>query len=248
MSELQDDPTKGEPTEELENQPSVEDLQAQLAQKEDDIQKLKGSFGSKNDASQREIRELETKFATLEGRVTEQNTFLTANKEPEANPYALTDEQTEDFNNNPAKMAEYFRKVSDAKEEKLIGTFGAALQARDTYLDTSLDNVRSRMDAVKNETDPETVPWREAIAELRKNEAFAGLDDKVLIEFAKSKGTEPSMQYKGDAGGQRQRAVVEKVQPFNPNSKQGQLVLAAEKGNMEKAEALWSRMEAKRIG
>jgi hypothetical protein len=33
MSELQDDPTKGEPTEEHENCPCVEDLMAQLEQK-----------------------------------------------------------------------------------------------------------------------------------------------------------------------------------------------------------------------
>jgi hypothetical protein len=180
--------------------------------------------------------------------VTEQSTLLTANKEPEADPYDLSEEQTEHFNNNPAAMLEYVKKVSDAREEKLMGTLGAAFKARDTYLDTSLDNVRSLAEAVKRETDPELLPWKEAIEELKQTEAFADLPNATLIEIAKSKGTAPAMQYKGDAGGQRQRATVEKAQPFNPDSKQGRLVLAMNGGSIEKSEVHWKLMEAKRIG
>ena len=127
-------------------------------------------------------------------------------------------------------------------------TLGAAFTARDTYLDTSLENVRSLAEYVKRETNPELIPWKEAIAELKQNEAFAKLDDTTLIEIAKSKGTAPAMEYRGDAGGQRQRAVVDKVQPFNPNSQQGKLILSMEHGNVTKAEALWAAMETKRIG
>jgi hypothetical protein len=251
MSDLQADPATGESTEGLATQPTIESLTAQLEQKENDIQTLKGQWGSKNADQQKVQRELETKLANLDGRVNEQTSFLNSQRTPEVDPYLLTDEQKESFNNDPASMVEHFRKVSDAKTsdaiEEAMGKVFATLKARDEYVDTSLSNARSLAEEVKAENDPELAPYRTAIAELRKNETFATLDDKMLMEIAKSQGTEPAMEWRGDAGGQRQREVQKTAVEFDPTSAQGRMVLQMENGNTANAEALWNRMEARRI-
>ena len=248
MSELQNEPTTGEPNEELQTQHQDETSNlSELEKKEADIQKLKGQWGSEKADMMRAQRDLENKIATLEGRVTEQSTLLTSQQEPAADPFALTEEQQEDFNNNPALMAEYFRSVTDARVEQAMGAVFDTLKARDEYVDTSMNNVRSLAESIKKEFDPELLPWKGAIADLRKNDKLSKLDDETLVEIAKSTGVQPAMEWRGGAGGQRQRTATEKPRAFDPNSAEGRVVMQLERGDTAQAEALWKRMEERRV-
>ncbi len=113
------------------------------------------------------------------------------------------------------------------------------------------DKLNGTFESKFNELDPKLQQWRPAIEELKeKNEAFKELDDEVLIAIAKEKEMKPSMEYRGEAGGQRQRSGGEdkKAREFSTALPEAQLLLKMLGGDMEKAKRAFARAEAERIG
>jgi hypothetical protein len=232
MSEPYDDQETDERTEGLED---VDTLKAQLEQKEQDIQKLKGRWGS-------ERQELVERLAKLEGRVEERDAYSNSRKEPEKDPFDLTEEDVERINNNPAEVVKLFKEAS----QKQMSAFVEALKARDEYYDSSLRETRTIAERVKKELDPERLPWKDTISDLRKNEKLATLDDDTLIEIAKMQGKGPSMEYRGAAGGQVTRSA-QKTAAFDPNSERGQAFMLVAGGDQEKAKKYYESWARKQV-
>jgi len=244
MSDLQDDPVTEERNEEL-GEVDADTLKAQLEQKEQDIQKLKGHWGQEKSEMMKELQALRQKQAELEGRVGEQRELITSSrKEPERDPYDLTDEQVEEFNNNPAGMVKYFKGVQERQMSMIVD----ALKARDEYFNGTLNETRGQIEARLKALDPETLAWKDTLDELRKNGVLARLDDKTLIEVAKATGKKPAMEYRGAAGGGGQRAQAPKARAFDPdNNGECQQWLMLWEGNVEQAKKTWEKREAKLI-
>jgi hypothetical protein len=234
MSEPYTDPEVDERDEGLE-EVDVETLKAQLEQKEQDIQKLKGHWGSKH-------QELMEKIARLEGRVDERETH-NSQREPEKDPFDLTEDDIERINNNPAEVVKLFKDAT----QKQMSAFVEALKARDEYYDSSIRETRTIAERVKKELDPERLPWKETISDLRKNEKLATLDDDTLIEIAKMQGKGPSMEYRGAAGGQVTRSA-QKAAAFDPNSERGQAFMLVAGGDQEKAKKYYESWARKQVG
>jgi hypothetical protein len=236
MSEPYDDPATDERQEGLEEEVDVEALKAQLEQKEQDIQKLKGHWGS-------EKQQLVERLAKLEGRVEERDAYSNSQREPEKDPFDLTEEDVERINNNPAEVVKLFKAAS----QKQMSAFVDALKARDEYYDSSLRETRSLAERVKKELDPERLPWKDTISELRKNEKLAQLDDDTLIEVAKMQGKGPAMEYRGAAGGGVNRGQQQKVAAFDPSSERGRAFLAVAQGDIEKAKKFYDSWARKQV-
>jgi hypothetical protein len=235
MSEPYDDPATDERQEGLEEEVDVEALKAQLEQKEQDIQKLKGHWGSKH-------QELMEKIARLEGRVDERESH-NSQRQPEKDPFDLTEEDVERINNNPAEVVKLFKDAS----QKQMSAFVEALKARDEYYDSSLRETRTIAERVKKELDPERLPWKDTISELRKNEKLANLDDDTLIEVAKTMGKGPAMEYRGSAGGGVSRSSGQKPSAFDPNTPRGQAMLMVAGGDVEKAKKYYDSWARKQV-
>jgi len=234
MSEPYTDPEVDDRNEGLENEVDVETLKEEIARKEQDIQKLKGQWGSKH-------QELMEKIARLEGRVDEREAS-NSRKEPEKDPFDLTEEDVERINNNPAEVVKLFKQAS----QKQMNAFVEALKARDEYYDSSLRETRTIAERVKKELDPERLPWKDTISELRKNEKLATLDDDTLIEIAKMQGKGPSMEYRGAAGGQVTRSA-QKTAAFDPSSERGQAFMLVAGGDQEKAKKYYESWARKQV-
>lgn len=241
MSELQDDRSTGidDGNEEL----NAEQLAEQLAQKEQDIQYLKGKWGEEKSQMMSEFNALKQQFAHVDGRISEQRDMMSQSKVPAKDPYELDEDTLTQFRDDPAKVIDFFKsRESELKrgQSDLVNTVLEALKERDAMYSQEFGSL-------KKEMDPEIRAWKPAIDELRQNEAFAKLDERTLIEIAKAKGSQPSMEYMGEAGGQRSRSPKEKAQPFDANSAEGNILMQM-LGNEEAAKRAWARKEQKRIG
>lgn len=243
MSDLQDDLETDEQTEELGD--DVETLKAALVAKEQDIQKLKGQFGSKHSEDIQARRALEQKLAELEGRVGEQRELFNSRSAKEDDPFELTEEKIEEFNNNPSAIIEYNKNYLENRLKMLVD----AVTARDQYYESSIQNTRGLVEGVRKEFDPERLAWKDSLDELKKNEKLAKLDDDILIEIAKTQGKAPMMEYKGGAGGGTQREAAHKPIAFDPENRQDcELFLKVANGDMTKAKKMWDNSQKKKAG
>lgn len=243
MSDLYDEPEQGETTEELDTE-DVGSLKEALSRKEQDIQKLKGHWGSEKQELMKSQQMLQQKLAELEGRVGEQRELFNSSREPEKDPFELTEDRIEEFNNNPAKITEFVKEYTESRLKTLV----EAVTARDQYYETSIQNTRGLVENVKKEFDPERQAWRDSINELRKNEKLARLDDDTLIEIAKTTGKAPAMEYRGSAGGGVQRESAHKAVAFDPNRQDCMIFLQVAGGNQEKAKTMWDNSQKKKAG
>jgi hypothetical protein len=240
MSEPYDDQETDERTEGLE-EVDVEALKAQLEQKEQDIQKLKGRWGS-------ERQELTERLAKLEGRVEERDVYSNSQRQPEKDPRKLTEEEIESFNNNPSDMWERMYELMETREQQRMSAIAEALKARDDYEESRHREVVSTVQLLKKEVDPELMPWKEAIGDLRKDESLAKLDDETLIAIAKKMGKGPAMEYRGSAGGGVTRSGGQKAVPFNPNSPECRVFIDVAQGDVERAKKWWESRQRKQVG
>jgi hypothetical protein len=242
MSELHPDPNEGDQNEE----PTVEELQQQLADKEQDINYLKGKWGEEKSGLMSDLKSLNDRQSEVEGRVKEQRDLLDrSNQEPAVDPFELTEEALDDIRDDPTKIVSMLRDT----QNRTVSVVLDALKQRDANLDQRLDKLGGSVESRFKELNPETLQWRKAIDELKeKNEAFSKLDDDTLIAIARDKEMTPSMEYRGSAGGQRQRESTEtKAKAFDPNSDDGavQIALYMAKGDLKHAEKLWNDAETK---
>lgn len=203
-------------------------------------------------------RALEEKVAQLTGRMDQ----ITATPDtPAPDPYELTDEQQELFNNDPAQIIRYLGQKQDEQNIGLQQVFVDVLQKRDAALDERLAQIVTKLEGQS----PERLAWEPAISELRKNEECAGMDDATLIAMAKVMGKEPDYQYRGgpgtraatptepthpkvtDAARQKAKNVFIRITDLQPGNKEdeeklGRLMVAWEKEQERKGSA--SRREA----
>ena len=210
-----------------------------------------GDLGSKLSELTARYDQSQAEVAELRGRLDEQSKHISpgANSEPEPDPYALSEEQLDEFNNEPARLVALLQQERLARQEAeraLKGQIG-------TYMDTVLDNVEERFGSVDQRLEassPEMLPWREAIAELKKNPALAELPDATLKAIAEEKGMAPDYKFQGLAGGPRPPTPAQdKAKTVTPEQKQaiynGFLGLTG--NNKERAERMTER-HLKRLG
>lgn len=241
MSDLLDDPTPDgqDDGEEL----TAEQLKEEIAKKEQDIQYLKGKWGEEKSEILKQFQALQQQQAEVNGRVSEQREMLNRDKPKAKDPYELDEETATKFRDDPVEMVKFFKeREGDLRrgQAELVDTILEALKERDGLY-------AQQFSGLKKEIDPEIRAWKPAIDELRKNEKFSKLDEETLIEIAKAKNLKPSMEYRGEAGGQRNRAGSEsKPQPWNPNSPEAVLILQMVGGNEDAAKRVWDKKESKK--
>ena len=243
MSELHEDPEMDEQTEELDGM-DADALRTQIEQKEQDIQKLKGHWGNEKSEMMKAQRALEQKLSELEGRVGEQRELFNSRKEPEKDPFELTEDMTEEFNNNPSKIAEYNKGYIQSQMKLMVD----AITARDQYYENSISNTRGLVENVKKEFDPDRLAWKESIDELRKNEKLSKLDDETLIEIAKTQGKAPAMEYRGSSGGGGTRQAGVKAVAWDESRPDCSTFIQVAGGDVEKAKKWWTSSQLKKTG
>ena len=241
MSDLQDDPTLNETDdgEEL----TAEQLKEEIAKKEQDIQYLKGKWGQERSELQQQFQALQQQQAEVNGRISEQREMMSQNKPKAKDPYELDEDTATKFRDDPVEMVKFFKeREGDLRkgQAELVDTILEALKERDGLY-------AQEFSGLKKELDPNIRAWKPAIDELRQNEKFSKLDEETLIEIAKAKNLKPSMEYRGEAGGQRNRESGEvKEQPWTPDSLEGKLILGMVGGNEEAAKRVWANKEARK--
>jgi len=237
----------GEPNESV----TAEEALNRWKQAEEAISHLKGEWGNQKDQIVRENQELKERLAGIEGRVEEQrNLFGQQTQTVEPDPFELDEDTADSFRNDPTQMLSLVKKQMEAQQEAYINAVVGLLRDREASTEEKFQSINGTLQTVKRVVDPEIAPWRDNIDELRsKNETLQKLDDKTLIEIAKTMGLKP-MQYRGDAGGGRRSGGSEEAKPqeFNPNSPEGQLILRLADGDMKVAASVWKRREQRRIG
>ena len=240
MSDLHDDDrgTGDEATEEL----TAEQLQEQLAKKEEDIQFLKGKWGEEKSKLQQEIDAIKQAQSQFQGRISEQREMMSSKKEPVKDPYEFDDDTIEDFRDHPEKIVEFFKtREEELKrgQSEIVNLVVEALKEQDnTY--------KSELTGLKREIDPELQAWKPAINELKQNDRLKSLDDETLIEIAKMRDMKPLMEYRGEVGGQRERQQAPKARPFDPDNPACQIAIQIAGGDRKAAENIWKRAEAKK--
>lgn len=240
MSDLHDDDHENgdEGQEEL----TAEQLQEQIAKKEEDIQFLKGKWGEEKSEMKRELDTLKMQLSQFEGRISEQREMMSSKKQPEKDPYELDEDVLSEYRDDPAKIISFFKdreQVIKREQSELVNLISEALRERDNLYNSELGNI-------KKELDPKIQSWKPAIQELRQNEKLQKLDDETLIEIAKMRDMKPLMEYRGEVGGQRGREERPKPQPFDPNHPHARMLLSMFNGNQEAAKRAWDRAESKK--
>lgn len=221
---------------------SAEQLQEQIAKKEEDIQFLKGKWGEEKSEMKQQLEALKSQLSQFEGRISEQREMMSSKKEPEKDPYELDEDTLSEFRDDPAKILSFFREREQAMkndQSQLVNLISEALRERDTLFNSELGSI-------KKELDPNIQPWKPAIQELRQNEKLKRLDDETLIEIAKMRDMKPLMEYRGEVGGQRGREEKAKPQPFDVNHPHAKMLLSMFNGNKEAAKRAWDRAESKK--
>jgi len=215
------------------------------------IAHMKGDWGNQKDQITRENQELKERLAGLEGRVDEQRTlFGSANQKAEADPFELDEATADAYRNDPTQMLGFVKERLRAQEESYLNAVVGLLHDREANVTQRFNAIDGTLQTVKRVVDPEIAPWREQIDELRtKGEVFKKLDDKSLIEIAKTMGLKP-MEYRGDAGSGRHGVGEGKqtAREFDPHSMAGQLIMRLADGDKKRAESIWKRQEARRMG
>ena len=240
MSDLHDDDLKtgDEGTEEL----SAEQLQEQLSKKEEDIQFLKGKWGEEKAELRKELETIKQQHNQFEGRISEQREMMSSKKEPAKDPYDFDEETIEKFQDNPVEIVNFFKERENNirnEQAELVNLVVDALKEQKSEFQGSLSGI-------KKEIDPEIQAWKPAIQELQKNDKLANLDEQTLIEIAKMRDMKPLMDYRGAAGGQREREQQHKAKPFDPSSLAGSMLMKMFNNDRDKAEKTWKRAEAKK--
>ena len=244
MSDLQDD--RVEEHDDTQEELDPQQLREQLEQKERDIQFLKGKWGEEKAELQ---RELQTRLAEFDGRISEQREMMGRKNEPTPDPWALDEDTARDIADDPTKIVPLMKsRIEKALDEK-IGMIVDVLRERDGAYKGEFESIKGLASSLKKELDPNIRAWKSEIDELRKNEKLAGLDEETLIEIAKAKGAKPNMEYRGEAGGQRYRQSQEKARTFEAaGDSEKSLLLKLANGNVEEAKKMFVRYEARRIG
>jgi hypothetical protein len=246
MDDLHNEPSEGAQAEE----PTAEQLKQQLEDKEQDIQTLKGRWGERNAEQTKLIQELQAKQAEFEGRISEQRELITSGpKEPEPDPYSLSEEELDEIRDDPTRLMEVVRD----SQSRTVGVILEALKERDALIEKRYDDLDGTLTSKLKELNPELQQWRPAIEELKKKEQFSKLDDDVLIAIAREKDMKPSMEYQGEAGGQRPRSTGEekKAREFDPSSPEARILIqmfGSDQAGLERAKRVFERSEKKRIG
>ena len=244
MSDLQDD--RVEEHDDTQEELDPQQLKEQLDQKERDIQFLKGKWGEEKAELQ---RELQTRLAEFDGRISEQRDMMSQKNEPQADPWELDEDTARDIADDPTKIVPLMKsRIEKALDDK-IGMIVDVLRERDGAYKGEFESIKGLASSLQKELDPNIRAWKSEIDELRKNEKLASLDEETLIEIAKAKGAKPQMEYRGEAGGQRYREPQEKPRTFDSaGDSEKALLLKLSDGNQEKAKALFAKYEARRIG
>jgi len=245
--DAQGDTREGESNESV----TAEEALSRWKQAEAAISHLKGEWGNQKDQIVRENQELKERLAGLEGRVDEQRTmFGSQSQQAAVDPFELDETTADAFRNDPTQIVGFFKDRLKENQEAYLNAVVGLLKDREANVAQRFQDIDGTLQTVKRVVDPEIAPWRENIDELRtKGEVFKKLDDKSLIEIAKTMGMRP-MEYRGDAGKGRHGTgeSSQSTRPFDPNSLEGQLVLKFASGDMKRAESMWKRNEARRIG
>ena len=246
MSEPQTEPNKGAQNDE----PTVEELQQQLEAKEQDISYLKGKWGEEKSELMANLKSLNDRQAETDGRIKEQRElFDRKNVEPTADPFELDEETMDEIRDDPTKLVAFMQKRQSEDRNTVISTILDALKQRDAQNDERFNEFSGTVKSQFKELDPELQQWKPSIDELKeRNPAFKDLDESILIAIAKEKDMKPSMEYRGQSGGQRHRESSEsKRRVFDPasNDTAVQIAMYMAKGDTKHAEKLWNDAEAK---
>jgi len=242
-----DDPTKATRSGEGDKEPTVENLQEELRQKEQDIQFLKGRWGEKNAQQEKELQDLRTQVSELGGRVNEQRELFDRSKATETtvDPFELSEDQMDEIRDDPTKVIDLIRNTQSSTLSAVLN----ALKERDNAFGGRFDELSNTVQSRFKELDPELQQWRQPIDELRQDEALKDLPDETLIAVAKRMDMEPAMEYRGAAGGQRQHSDSKpKPREFNPDADDmaTRIAIQLANGNMEHAKKLWEDAESRR--
>jgi hypothetical protein len=243
--EDQDEPIEGESTESM----SAEQLRSRWEQAEKAISHLKGEWGSQKDQMIRENQELKERLAELSGRVDEQrNLFSEKTEEKKADPFELDEETADSFRNDPSQIVSFFKERLKEQENAYLDAVVGLIKDRDGQVDRRFNEFDGTLATVRRVVDPEIAPWKDAIDGLRdKSEALKKLDDKTLIEVAKTMGMQP-MAYRGAPGGRRTSQSSEaKPGAFSTDSVAGRLALRLADGDVTQAKKIFERQEKRRL-
>lgn len=242
MAELGNEPDMGDNSNQEPDGPTLEALQEQLEQKEQDIKYLKDNFSAqKQELLEAQKTQME-KVSKLEGRFEERDR-LTA--EPPVDPYELSEEMRDKFADNPSLITGFVKDRVDESVDVIVQAF----RERDAMYKEQLAEIKGTMDSKFESVNPEKLQWKEAISTLKENDAFKGLPTDTLIAIAKEKDMRPSMEYRGSAGGQRTRETPTTHEPvkFSPEVPGYRHVLKIASGDVKMAESIWNRMEKAKV-